>query len=57
MKTLIAMAFLLTLAACSTEPEPESLSKPPDDAAVWNLNEGIQQGTNDLIHQPVWQQP
>ena len=55
MKTLIATAFLLALAACSTGSEP--LSKPPDDAAVWNLNEGIQQGTNDLIHQPVWQQP
>jgi starvation-inducible outer membrane lipoprotein len=55
MKTLIAVAFLLVLAACSTRPEP--LSKPPDDAAVWNLNEAMQKGSNDLIREPVWQQP
>ena len=48
------MICLFALAACATGPTP--LSKPPDGAPVWNLNEGVQQGTNDLIHEPVWWQ-
>jgi hypothetical protein len=48
----IAIVALLLMAACTNG---SGLSKPPDDAPVWNLNEGIQQGTNDLIQVPAWQ--
>lgn len=51
MRTVL-LVILLGLASCSSGPPP--LSKPPEDAPVWNLNKGLVQGTNDLIHEPDW---
>ena len=65
MKPAAALAFLLILAACASGPTP--MSKPPDDAPVWNLNEGVHPGhqrsdpgprsaavMNDMIEQTTW---
>lgn len=49
---LLFLCILLVLASCSSG--PAEFSKPPKDAPEWALNPGHVQGTNDLIHEPVW---
>jgi hypothetical protein len=50
MRVLVVL-ITLALAACAP-PAPATFSHPPKDAPVWNLNQGLIQGTNDLIQPP-----
>jgi hypothetical protein len=51
MTRLCVLAILLALGACEHHPPP--LNQPAENAPVWNLNVGQQQGTNDLMHEPT----